>query len=305
MAGRNLIFAYGTVSLQCRSSLISSENNFEDIQAIKETRKQSFLGDNNDIGDIEGRVQSCSGRQLRVETDIHRAFAGVARQLRRSLRSDLCHGLPSCVFDWLWLWQPLKVEAPQRSIVAPSWSWTEWHRAAWSRIWDWYTRDMKVVRRDIRKRTWIVWYQREGHESTRCEPVGRHGKETEEHDKNFYSGKMRKEQRFHAIDCSVTVPTPRTLTGEGLSLYTDGLISENPGSGFLQFRTESATFELRLIGTGNDGVYGQRVPGQQSDSSGSLVLATCRMTPPVTTTALGWRTCFYRQTTTTTTMTTV
>ncbi len=267
-ACRALIFTDGSVSLQCRDDVDFSEDKCEDTVEIKEPPNVSFAGNDNDIAEIvEGHIQNYSERQLTAETDIYRAFAGVARQIRRNLKSDLCHGLPARFLDWFLLWQPLKEDAARRRAIAPSWSWAGWHGPAWSRIWDWYTRDMKVVRRGIRKRTWIMWYQREGHESTSCELVWRHDKDGKGRELNFYGGPVRKKERFAlAIDCSTTEPTARTLTGEGLPHYTDDILSETPGSGLLQFWTVSATFELRRVGKGDDGVYGQRVPRPRAEA---------------------------------------
>ena len=144
-----------------------------------------------------------------------------------------------------------------------------------SRIWDWYTRDMKMVRREICQRTWIIWHQRVGHTSNKCVPVTSHGSGRNGDEERIFNGSLsRKHERFPGIDCSVTDPTPRTLTSaESLPLYTTDLISEFPGSGFLQFWTVSAVFELRLVGVGDDGVYGTRGRLQQPElrSSGSSV----------------------------------
>ncbi|KAI1643979.1 heterokaryon incompatibility protein-domain-containing protein [Daldinia loculata] len=268
-ACRALIFTDDSVSLQCRCKVHFSEDTFEDTTEIKKPPRASFAGNDNDIGDIvERHIQNYSERHLTEATDIYRAFAGVARQICRNLKSDLCHGLPARFFDWFLLWEPLKEDAPRRRAIAPSWSWAGWHDPAWSRIWDWYTRDIKVVRHGIRKRTWIMWYQRKGHESTSCELVWRHYKDGKGRELNFYGGPVRKKERFAlAIDCSTTEPTARTLTGDGLPQYTDDILSETPGSGLLQFWTVSATFELRRVGKGDDGVYGQRVPRQQAETS--------------------------------------
>lgn len=246
---------------------------------IKKAPAPSFPSANNDVGEIEERIQAYSERQLTKETDIYRAFAGVGRQVRRQLRCDLCHGLPTSFFDWFLLWQPLsdeKDDAPALRCrpIAPSWSWAGWHGAVWLRTWDWYTRDMTVVRRGIRKRTWIIWHQRVGHASTECVPIWRHGggKDGAAEERNFYGGPPRKDERFPGIDCSATDPTPRTLTSaEGLPQYTEDLISEYPGSGFLQFWTISAVLELRLVGAGDDGVYCPRttLPRPESESSAS------------------------------------
>ncbi|KAL2022857.1 hypothetical protein VTK56DRAFT_4388 [Thermocarpiscus australiensis] len=267
-ACRSLTFANGTVSLECHSGFSFDENCFEDTSVVEKPRNPPFPGDKNDMGEIEGHIQNYSDRQLTSEMDIYRAFAGVARQVRRDLKSDMCHGLPTRFFDWFLLWQPLREDAPARRTVAPSWSWAGWNGPSWSRIWDWYTRDMQVVERGIKKRTWIVWYQRLAHSSTLCEPVMKLRKNWRGRQLNLYGGKARKKERFR-IDCSVTKPTARTLTADGLPSYTDDLLSETPGSGFLQFWTVSAVFELRGVGTGDDGGYGPRIAGQPGASPAS------------------------------------
>jgi hypothetical protein len=272
-ACRTLVFEKGTIRLRCRSGVSFAESRFEDTSVITKASAPSFPGENNDVGEIEDRIQNYSERKLTMEIDIYRAFAGVGRQVRRQLSCDLCHGLPTRFFDWFLLWQPLHYEKDasplERRAVAPSWSWAGWRGAVCSGIWNWYTRDMTVVRRGIRKRTWIIWHQRIGHASTECVPVRRHGrgKGRSAEGPNFYGGLPRKLERFPGIDCSATDPTPRTLTpAEGLPLHTEDLISEYPGSGFLQFWTISAVFELRFVGAGDDGVYGQRTKQQWSAS---------------------------------------
>lgn len=259
------MLANGTASFQCRSGLSFTESEFEDTSIITKVPESSFAGTDKDIGEIEGLIQNYSDRQFTVESDVFRAFAGVGRQVRRQLQCDVCHGLPTAFFDWFLLWQPL-VDAKDgpplhRRPVAPSWSWAGWRGGVFPRTWDWYTRDMQVVRRGIRKRTWIIWHQRLAHASTECVRLG-HGKDgaREKKSRNFYGGRHRKDQRFPGIDCRVTDPTPRTLTHtENLPQYTQDLISEYPGSGLLQFWTISAVFELRFVGARDDGVYGKPV----------------------------------------------
>ncbi|KAK0702658.1 heterokaryon incompatibility protein-domain-containing protein [Lasiosphaeris hirsuta] len=269
-ASRSLVFSGGGVTLSCRSGVIFSENTTDDTSWIDTPRTNSFPGDGNDIGEIEGKIQNYTPRQLTVETDIYRAFAGVARQIGRNLKCDLCQGLPTRFFDWFLLWEPLRgpYATQHRRMAAPSWSWAGWHNQSWSRIWDWYTRDMKVVRRGIRKRTWIIWYQRISHTSTRCVAIRKRTKDDEKKGLNIYGGKARKQERF-GIDCSVTEPTARVLVADGLPSYTEDVCGEGPGSGFLQFWTASAVFELRLVGAGDDGVYGWRAPKQLDASSES------------------------------------
>ncbi|RYP17925.1 hypothetical protein DL765_004244 [Monosporascus sp. GIB2] len=278
-ACRTMTFSDGTVSFECHSGLSFAENYFEDTSLLNEPVMRSFPGDRNDIGEMEGHIQTYSDRQLTSETDIYRAFAGVAREMRRRFRCDLCQGLPTRFFDWFLLWQPMRDDAPVRRTVAPSWSWAGWHGSAWSRIWDWYTRDMEVVRRGIKKRTWIIWYQRLAHGSTVCVPVRKLKKDPRGGQLNLYGGQARKRERF-GIDCSVTKPTARILTALGVPSYTEDILSEMPGSGFLQFWTVSAVFELRRPGHWLDGEYGPRPPKQQSEQRSYRGARPLPMTPP-------------------------
>ncbi|KAF4948803.1 hypothetical protein FGADI_9360 [Fusarium gaditjirri] len=265
-ASRTLTFANGTASFRCRSGLSFTESEFEDMSIIKKAPESCFAVTSNDIGETEGLIQNYSARQFTFESDVFRAFAGVGRQVRRQLQCDVCHGLPTAFFDWFLLWQPMVDDNDglplERRPVAPSWSWGGWNGGVFPRTWDWYTRDMKVVRRGIRKRTWIIWHQRLAHASTECVPLGRgkDGAREIKKSRNFYGGHHHKDQRFPGIDCRVTDPTPRTLAHtEGLPQYTQDLISEYPGSGLLQFWSISAVFELRFVGAGDDGVYGKPV----------------------------------------------
>lgn len=265
------MLADGTARLHCRSGLSFNESEFEDTSVVTKAPESSYAGTDNDIGKIEGLIQGYSGREFTVETDVFRAFAGVGRQIRQQLKCDVCHGLPTAFFDWFLLWQPA-VDAEdgpplRRCRVAPSWSWAGWRGGVFSLIWDWYTRDMQVVCRGIRKRTWILWHQRIDHASTETVPVGLEAGGNKS--RNFYGGRHRKDQRFPGIDCQVTDPTPRTLThAYSLPEYTQDLISQSPGSGFLQFWTISAVFELRFVGAGDDGVYG--MPVKPVDRTGIL-----------------------------------
>lgn len=136
--------------------------------------------------------------QLTKQSDIYNAFAGVARQIRMQLRCDICHGLPVKYFDWLLLWHSLNKEQIRRE-GAPSWSWSGWQGGVFPRMWDWYTRDMKAIRKALRRRTWIVWYHRHGPHSTRYSLVHQHGRRSEDSQRNFYGGPIRKRFPF---DCS-------------------------------------------------------------------------------------------------------
>jgi hypothetical protein len=212
--------------------------------------------DGNDIGEYEGLIQSYSERVLSYETDVYNAFAGVSRELTRRLDTDLCHGIPTVYFDWFLLWGPLADHARRLSAagagvpVAPSWSWSGWVGGSWPRMWDWYNRSIARIRRAIRKRTWIIWYQRERHDSTECRRLVRHrdvndaavGADFEAADRNFYGHRVR--PRFDGLDCSRVEPTALVLADANPPNYLDDILSNHPGSGFLQFWTVSLTLLL-------------------------------------------------------------
>ncbi|XDG01577.1 hypothetical protein ABKA04_001192 [Annulohypoxylon sp. FPYF3050] len=245
-ATRLLRFCNGQVSLDCQSDLTFEEHKWEDESIASSKQGSRFSRESNDIGDmVEGRIQEYSELQLTKQSDIYNAFAGVSRELRMRLKCDICHGLPVKYFDWLLLWFPTEHELTRRE-EAPSWSWSGWHGGVTSQMWSWYTRDVKAIRKALRRRTWIIWYHRHSHNSTRFSLVYEHGFAGARNSKNFYGGSVRK--RFR-LDCSQTEPTPRTLTPTDISMphppeYFFDTTSMRPYSGFLQFWTVSATFEI-------------------------------------------------------------
>jgi hypothetical protein len=258
-ATRLLTFANGKVSLQCSSDISFQEDTWDDESVISSKKPPSFAGEGNDIGDgVEGPIQSYSDLQLTKQSDIYNGFAGVARQMRMQLNCDICHGIPVKYFDWLLLWQPLKNEQIRRE-EAPSWSWSGWQGGAFPRTWDWYTPDMKVIRKALKNRTWIVWYHRHGPHDTRCSLVYKHKRSSADSQQNFYGGPIRKRFPF---DCSQTKPTPRILTEFEPKEYYFDVISTRPYSGYLQFWTVSAVFEIAETKTPwpEEGV---RPPGKQ------------------------------------------
>ncbi|VUC26761.1 unnamed protein product [Clonostachys rosea] len=263
-ATRLLSFSNGQMSLRCKSDISFNEHTWEEETVISSKRPPSFAGEGNDIGDIvEGPIQNYSGLQLTKSSDVYNAFAGVARQIRRQLECDMCHGLPVKYFDWLLLWEPLKHEQTRRD-GAPSWSWSGWHGGVFPRMWDWYTRDMRAIRKALRRRTWIIWYHRHDHDNSECTLVHEHGRTAPGVVRNFYGERLRKRFPF---DCSQTEPTSRTLAPTaagtvGPPEYFADVISSRPYSGFLQFWTVWAMFEIAETKTPWPGKGGPP-PGKQ------------------------------------------
>lgn len=198
------------------------------------------------VGDFEGLIQTYSGRILSYENDIYSAFAGVSRQIMFRLDTDLCHGMPTVYFDWFLLWGALSDQV--RRVTAPSWSWAGWIGGSFPRIWDWYNRSIQRIKKAVRRRTWIIWYQRNSHESTDCKLLVRHIEDEDtdrpsalKANKNFYGSRVRR--RFD-IDCSQRAPTKVMLKGLRPPTYTEDILSNHKGSGFLQFWTVSLTLRL-------------------------------------------------------------
>lgn len=235
---RSLVFAGGQVIFRClRADQWREDVVFEDESTIS---GESPRGDDrvDDIGEFEGLFQSYSGLSLTYQEDIYNAFSGIARYIKMKLDVDLCHGIPDAFFDWFLLWGPLKPQ--ERRLLAPSWSWSGWTGDSWPRVWDWYSRSIKKIRRALRNRTWIIWYQRVAHNSTECVRVWSPQKRTSSSSpRNFYGSHVI--NRFQ-LDTTRTDPTPRTLLNA--PVYYKDVLNSNPRSGFLQFWTVSLRFRL-------------------------------------------------------------
>ncbi|KAK4233672.1 heterokaryon incompatibility protein-domain-containing protein [Achaetomium macrosporum] len=251
---RSLVFIDGTVAFSCQGNDAWEEHVFEPPHELRGQgggRGGAYEGD--DIGTYEWLIQGYSERSLSYETDVYNAWAGVSRELICRLDTDLCHGIPTVYFDWFLLWGPLSYQARRLSTqsglpVGPSWSWSGWVGCSWPRMWDWYNRSIARIRKAIRRRTWIIWYQRKGHDSTECKRLVRHHDVSDtagltfKPNRNFYGRKVPR--RFGYLDCSRVEPTELALTDVNPPKYLDDILSNHPGSGFLQFWTVSLTLRL-------------------------------------------------------------
>ncbi|KAK7419254.1 hypothetical protein QQX98_003406 [Neonectria punicea] len=180
-ATRSLVFTGGQVAFRCQAVSEWQEDIFETEAKLDRDGGGPFHGD--DIGEFEGLIQTYSGKVLTYNADIYNGFAGVAQQLAYRLETDLCHGTPTAYFDWFLLWGPLADQirrlsdaddSKQRHPIAPSWSWAGWVGPCFPRIWDWYNRSIRRVKKAIAKRTWIIWYHRENHDSDSVSLIWRH-----------------------------------------------------------------------------------------------------------------------------------
>jgi hypothetical protein len=257
-ATRSLIFIDGRVVFRCHGIDAWEEHLIEspsDINREQARPNSIFQGD---IGEMEALIQEYSRRVLSYDNDVYNAFAGVSRQLMVQLDTDLCHGLPTRFFDWFLLWGPLSIQTRRlsnvnSSILAPSWSWSGWVGTSYSRIWDWYNRDIGRISKAIGKRTWIIWYQRAGHDSANCKRLVRHrdgDNDSKKTQKNFYG--ISHKPRFNSLNCSRVKPTQRILRDLKPPQYTDDILGNHMGSGFLQFWTVSLILRLADPKSGED-----------------------------------------------------
>ncbi|KAF2099789.1 HET-domain-containing protein [Rhizodiscina lignyota] len=249
-ATRSLIFIDGKVVFRCQGVDAWEEHLIESPAEIEGERRQRNSGfEGGDIGEFEGLIQNYSERKLSYDDDVYNAFAGVSRQLTVQLDTELCHGIPTRYFDWFLLWRPLSLQSRRISkdgqqTLAPSWSWSGWVEQSWPHMWDWYNRSIRSIRKAIRKRTWIIWYQRDGHGSTSCTRLVRHPDDSDsdwEESKNFYGSRIQ--QRFK-MDCSRVEPSKMLLKDINPPDYVEDILSNHAGSGFLQFWTVSLTLRL-------------------------------------------------------------
>ncbi|KAF4586566.1 hypothetical protein EYR38_010845 [Pleurotus pulmonarius] len=243
-----------------------TENELEDT-TVQYTKGGIPRLEGNDIGEVEALIANYAVRDLTYDHDIYRAFVGICRQICLTLKTDMYHGIPTRFFDWFLLWTPRAMVDSEYSKVRrtglPSWTWTGWKNSRSSDIWVWYERDMRAVRHAIRRRTWIIWYQRHSHDSTACSLVKKHTKaDGHKEPTNFYGAPVK--PRF-PFDCSQTRPSEKVLVGD-LPVYIDDLLSEYPRSGFLQFWTVAANFELREVEeTAYLGLEGQQLSALSED----------------------------------------
>ncbi|KAK0652670.1 heterokaryon incompatibility protein-domain-containing protein [Cercophora newfieldiana] len=248
-ATRSLVFIDGKVVFRCQGTDVWEEHLPEtpgQIRGQEGGSRGAYSGD--DIGETEGMIQTYSERELTYPTDIYNAFAGVSRQLVYRLDTDLCHGIPTAYFDWFLLWFPMKDQTRRGDPhpIAPSWSWAGWDGASFPRIWDWYNRSIRRIRKAIRKRTWIIWYHRVSPSSPESVLLVRRRIDSEARFKptrNFYGARIQ-EARFPGLDCSRVEPTQNITLADAPHYVEDIITQNNQGSGLLQFWTVSVVLRL-------------------------------------------------------------
>lgn len=249
-ATRSLVFIDGKVVFRCQGTDVWEEHLPETPDQIRGRdagHRGAYAGD--DIGETEGMIQTYSERELTYPTDIYNAFAGVSRQLVYRLDTDLCHGVPTAYFDWFLLWLPLKDQTRRADPhpLAPSWSWAGWVGASFPRMWDWYNRSIRRIRKAIRQRTWIIWYHRVSISSPECALLVRRRVNSEPRfrpTRNFYGARVQGKNRFPGLDCSHVEPTQNITLADAPHYVEDIITYNNKGSGLLQFWTVSIILRL-------------------------------------------------------------
>ncbi|KAI1121539.1 heterokaryon incompatibility protein-domain-containing protein [Nemania abortiva] len=252
-ARRSLVFVNGQAVFCCQGNEAWEAHVFEPVGQVNRYGGILRAFNNDDISKYEGCILGYSKRNLSYGTDVYNAFAGISREIMCRLDTDMCHGIPTIYFDWFLLWGPFsehtrRVSEETGLAISPSWSWSGWIGCSRSNIYGWYGGSIKCIRRAIRKRTWIIWYQREQHDSAHCIPLVRHHniKETNPFAKkagrNYYGSRIRK--RFGDLDCSRLEPTKITLSDMKPPTYVTDISSNHSGSGFLQFWSVSLILRL-------------------------------------------------------------
>ncbi|KAF8903070.1 hypothetical protein CPB84DRAFT_1845909 [Gymnopilus junonius] len=201
----NLIFIGGQVIYQCSGTNGWHEDMFfEDLPSPADLSTNS--DNTNDIGNYEGLIQSYSGFTLSYNSDIYHAFGGLTCYFKRSLKVNLCHGIPYAYFDWFLLWISL---APQTCCPGtPRWSWSGWIGQSWPNMWNWYNHQISKITNALPQQTWIIWYQCKAHDSKNSYVFILQKTQTLLH----YKFLWRVYQTLLPFDCSQTAPTPRKLT---------------------------------------------------------------------------------------------
>ncbi|KAK4178820.1 HET-domain-containing protein [Triangularia setosa] len=253
---RTLIFINGCAVFRCRNNDAWEEHIFESENEVSGEGPALRSLERNDIGQYEGLMQEYSSRALSFQADVYNAFAGVSRQIKYQLNTDICHGLPTIYFDWFLLWRPLSLQSRRLlettgQPVGPSWSWSGWVGCSWSHMWDWYNRSIERIDKGIQKRSWIVWYQRQGHDTTECERLARFNDDKDVaaesifniERRNFYGHRFQK-RRFGSINCSRREPSKLVVASTNPPTYALDIVSHHSGSGFLQFWTLSVILRI-------------------------------------------------------------
>ena len=236
---RILVFVGGQVAFSCRRDHWREDM----VEDQDQSSESNTVSDPNDMRGLENIIGAYSGRSLSHHQDIYKALAGFTRYFRTKMKVILCHGIPDKYFDWHLLWRP--VYPHTRRPYTPSWSWSGWEGKSSLQIGQWYVNSITDIEAALRKRTWIIWYERKAHNSKECNRIcnpdaGRSS--YSRRPRNSYGGHVQ--DRFAPLDCTQTAPTSRTLMDANPPTYTKDVFHPNPGSGFLQFWTVSVTFKV-------------------------------------------------------------
>ena len=167
---------------RCRSTVYREDIILEDPEIISSQDQVGYrfprgLVESNEPHNVyAGTLWEYSNRKLSFDTDVINAVTGVLEILHRRMVGDddlvsigsrsIC-GLPTAIFDWALLWEPVIPLKRRSDALWPSWSWCGWNGQAsmllfglnGAELHDWLV-----------QRTWIRWIVRE-HRTDTAAPV--------------------------------------------------------------------------------------------------------------------------------------
>jgi Heterokaryon incompatibility protein (HET) len=127
LSKRCLLFINSRIYFQCRQTtfcedIVAEEKNVN--WSLDSINMPSRVFKEPPIVQYTSAVQLYTQRQLTVESDILKAFRGVANVLKGHMNTDFFCGLPESIFDYALLWEP--VHPLRRREGFSSWSWAGW-----------------------------------------------------------------------------------------------------------------------------------------------------------------------------------
>ncbi|KAI9717917.1 MAG: hypothetical protein M1812_004444 [Candelaria pacifica] len=146
LSKRCLLFVNGRIYFQCRQTTFSEDIVGESKEAgwsLDSTGMPSRIFRGPPSLQYISAVQLYTQRKLTLESDILRAFEGVANVLERHMETSFLYGLPESMLDYALLWE--STQQLRRRPNFPSWSWAGW---------------VGEVQWNVPPpRTWIAWYK--------------------------------------------------------------------------------------------------------------------------------------------------
>ncbi|KAI9797296.1 MAG: hypothetical protein M1835_001314 [Candelina submexicana] len=146
LSKRCLLFVNGRIYFQCRQTTYCEDivGEQEEIGwSLDSTGMPSRIFRGPPSLQYISAVELYTQRKLTLESDILRAFKGVANVLERHMKTSFLYGLPESMLDYALLWE--STQQLRRRPDFPSWSWAGWVG--------------EVQWKVSSPRTWIAWYK--------------------------------------------------------------------------------------------------------------------------------------------------